>query len=60
MAAVLHRVASSQHPEFPATIFYAFKQQELKKEGLHGFNGMGDLSTGFGGRRTPSGLLLGR
>ena len=34
MAAVLHRVASSQHWDFPATIFYAFKQQELKKEGL--------------------------
>ena len=34
MAAVLNRVASFQHPGFPATIFYAFKQQELKREGL--------------------------
>ena len=34
MAAVLDQVASSQHWEYPATIFYAFKQQELKKDGL--------------------------
>ena len=39
MAAVHDRVASYQHWSFPATIFYAFKQQELKREGL--------LSTGW-------------
>ena len=30
MAAVLNRIAACQHPDFPATIFYAFKQQETK------------------------------
>ena len=30
MAEVLDRIAACQHPEFPATIFYAFKQQETK------------------------------
>ena len=39
MAVVLDQIAHSQHEKFPATIFYAFKQQELKKEGL--------LSTGW-------------
>ena len=33
MAKVLERVADRQHPEFPATIFYAFKQQETKAGG---------------------------
>ena len=33
MAAVLERVAACQHPDFPATIFYAFKQQETKAGG---------------------------
>ncbi len=33
MAEVLDRVAACQHPEFPATIFYAFKQQETKADG---------------------------
>ena len=28
---VLHRVAASQNPEFPTTVFYAFKQQETKE-----------------------------
>ena len=28
MAAVLNRMASVQHPDYPATIFYAFKQQK--------------------------------
>ena len=28
MAAVLDRMASVQHPDYPATIFYAFKQQK--------------------------------
>ena len=31
MTMVLDRIATFQHPEFPATIFYAFKQQETKK-----------------------------
>ena len=31
MAAVLDRISNVQHPEFPATIFYAFKQQETKR-----------------------------
>lgn len=39
MAVVLDKIARSQHKDFPATIFYAFKQRELKKEGL--------LSTGW-------------
>ena len=33
MAEVLERVADRQHPGFPATIFYAFKQQETKAGG---------------------------
>ena len=31
MAAVLDRMASVQHPDYPATIFYAFKQQKTKQ-----------------------------
>ena len=34
MASVLARIADCQHPGFPATVFYAFKQQEIKKDGL--------------------------
>ena len=33
MATVLDQIAASQHPAFPATIFYAFKQQESKQTG---------------------------
>ena len=33
MADVLGHIAGSQHLEFPATIFYAFKQQESKEGG---------------------------
>ena len=33
MARVLGKMAESQHREFPATIFYAFKQQEIKGAG---------------------------
>lgn len=39
MAAFFDRVVTYQYREFPATIFYAFKQRELKREGL--------LSTGW-------------
>ena len=31
MAQVLERIADVQHPEYPATIFYAYKQQETKQ-----------------------------
>ena len=31
MAEVLERIAHVQHPEYPATIFYAYKQQETKR-----------------------------
>ena len=31
MAQVLERIARVQHPEYPATIFYAYKQQETKQ-----------------------------
>jgi len=34
MAQVLAVIAKRQHPEFPATVFYAFKQQETKKDGM--------------------------
>ena len=33
MATVLDRIAASEHPDFPATIFYAFKQQETRAGG---------------------------
>ena len=33
MSEVLDRIADRQHPQFPATIFYAFKQQETKAGG---------------------------
>ena len=33
MAAVLKQVAHVQHPEYPATIFYAYKQKETKQGG---------------------------
>ena len=33
IAEVLDRAAARQHPEFPATIFYAFKQQETQADG---------------------------
>ena len=33
MAVVLDRIAVSQHPGFPVTIFYAFKQRETKERG---------------------------
>ena len=33
IAMVLYQIATSQHPGFPATIFYAFKQQETKRAG---------------------------
>ena len=31
MAQVLERIARVQHPEYPATIFYAYKQQETRR-----------------------------
>ena len=34
MAVVFKQIADSQHSAYPATIFYAFKQQETKKEGI--------------------------
>ena len=34
MSVVFNRIADSQHSAYPATIFYAFKQQETKKEGI--------------------------
>ncbi len=33
MAQVLERIARVQHPEYPATIFYAYKQQETTQDG---------------------------
>lgn len=33
IAEVLDHVAASQHPEYPATIFYAYKQQETRDGG---------------------------
>ena len=33
MAQVLEQIARVQHPEYPATIFYAYKQQETKQDG---------------------------
>ena len=40
MADLLRQVAETHHREFPATIFYAFKQQETKR-------GQGTTSTGW-------------
>lgn len=40
MAATLGQVRSTQHPAFPATVFYAFKQQEARL-------GKGTTSTGW-------------
>ncbi|MYA38650.1 MAG: DUF1156 domain-containing protein [Acidimicrobiia bacterium] len=34
MSSVLDRIPDCQHPDFPATIFYAFKQQEFKQDGV--------------------------
>lgn len=34
MEIVLRRIAQVQETDYPATIFYAFKQQELRKEGI--------------------------
>ena len=34
MAEVLHRIAAFQNPRFPATVFYAYKQQESKQGGV--------------------------
>ena len=31
MSAVMEQIAQNQHSDFPATIFYAFKQQEIKE-----------------------------
>lgn len=34
MEEVFERVAAAQHPDFPATVFYAFKQEESSSDGV--------------------------
>ena len=34
MTEVLQQIAACQNPEFPATIFYAYKQQETRQDGI--------------------------
>jgi adenine-specific DNA methylase len=32
MTQAMHRLAEQAHPAFPVTIYYAFKQQEVKED----------------------------
>ncbi|KKH58447.1 hypothetical protein DU74_06150 [Methanosarcina mazei] len=35
MTKAMHRLAEQSHPDFPVTIYYAFKQSETKSEGVN-------------------------